>query len=107
MEVGLPGLQLQTPASDGAKLPGSGIKVEGRPRLARPGASPNGSPGILIAKKPLKLSQNKFRHFLNTNPLPPVSFGFPTGKVKFHSDRLLEHLMRLVKAQARQRLANE
>jgi hypothetical protein len=30
MEVGLPGLQLQTLASAGAKLPGGGIKVERR-----------------------------------------------------------------------------
>jgi hypothetical protein len=39
MAVGLPGLPLQTPASDGAKLPGAGIKVEGRPSPARPRAS--------------------------------------------------------------------
>jgi hypothetical protein len=76
MEVGLPGLQLQAPASDGAKLPGGGIKVERRPSLPRPGAPPKSSLGILTVKKPVKSSQKKFLFFLNTNPLPPVSLGF-------------------------------
>ena len=64
MEVGLPSLQLQTLASNGAKLPGGGIKVERRPSLARPGAPPKRSPGNFDSEKAGEIESKEIFVFL-------------------------------------------
>ena len=68
MEVGLPGLQLQTLASDGPKLPGGGIKVQRRGSPAGPCAPPKSSSRNFDSEKASEIESKEILVFLEHKP---------------------------------------